>query len=214
MRLWAAFAVALLQLPMLSTQRLASGARPCPVFALPPLGATSGQLRHQIAVFSGVFKACRGRARGPALQGAAPRWDAGDAGEKDTAALLARMQRLEERLAAGEERARARISELEERLTVVEKRARVCIRVAQYNVLASYLGNNREPWFLYGALECGRTKLLPILHSVAVSASVLQRSAGGISRQDMTVQLPLHAAVHALEHADKPSFTRRMHLGK
>ena len=62
--------------------------------------------------------------------------------------------------------------------------------------------------------KCGRTKLLPILHSVAVSASVLQRSAGGISRQDMTVQLPLHAAVHALEHADNPSFTRRMHLGK
>ena len=151
MRLWAALAVALLQLPVLSTERLALGARPCPAFALPPLGATSGQLRHQIAVFSGVFKACRGRARGPALQGAAPRWDAGDAGEKDTAALLARMQRLEERLAAGEERARARISELEERLTVVEKRARVCIRVAQYNVLASYLGNNREPWFLYGA---------------------------------------------------------------
>ena len=134
MRLWAAFAVALLQLPMLSTQRLASGARPCPVFALPHLGATSGQLRHQIADgFSGVFKACIARARGPALQGAAPRWDAGDAGEKE-AALLARMQRLEERLAAGEERARARISELEERLTVVEKLARVCIRVAQYNV--------------------------------------------------------------------------------
>ena len=153
MRLWAALAVALLQLPVLSTERLALGARPCPAFALPPLGATSGQLRHQIAVFSGVFKACRGRARGPALQGAAPRWDAGDAGEKDTAALLARMQRLEERLAAGEERARARISELGERLTVVEKRARVCIRVAQYNVLASYLGNNREPWFLYGALD-------------------------------------------------------------
>ena len=25
-------------------------------------------------------------------------------------------------------------------------------RVAQYNILASYLGNNREPWFLFGAL--------------------------------------------------------------
>jgi len=46
----------------------------------------------------------------------------------------------------------ARMDELQSRVESLEKRTPVRFRVAQYNILSSYLGNNREPWFLFGAL--------------------------------------------------------------
>ena len=46
----------------------------------------------------------------------------------------------------------SRLDHLEQRVKSLERRSPVRFRVAQYNILSSYLGNNREPWFLFGAL--------------------------------------------------------------
>ena len=46
-----------------------------------------------------------------------------------------------------------RVSALQERVESLEKQTPARFRAAQYNILSSYLGNNREPWFLFGALS-------------------------------------------------------------
>mmetsp|Transcript_65883 Transcript_65883/g.157498 ORF Transcript_65883/g.157498 Transcript_65883/m.157498 type:complete len:625 (-) Transcript_65883:46-1920(-) len=44
------------------------------------------------------------------------------------------------------------IMELRQRVDDLEFLAPAIVRVAHYNILASYLGKNTQPWFLYGAL--------------------------------------------------------------
>jgi len=44
-----------------------------------------------------------------------------------------------------------RISELQQVVTSVQRDCRRTVSVLQYNILASYLGLNTQPWFLYGA---------------------------------------------------------------
>ena len=46
-----------------------------------------------------------------------------------------------------------RVSALQERVESLERQTPARFRAAQYNILSSYLGNNREPWFLFGALS-------------------------------------------------------------
>lgn len=62
-----------------------------------------------------------------------------------------------EELAADNERLKqvndaleARLALFEARLQQVERDQPLSFTVGQYNILASYLGNNTEPWFLYG----------------------------------------------------------------
>ena len=56
-----------------------------------------------------------------------------------------------------DESLRERIHELQERVSALQAEQQalwvsqsVIFTVAQYNILASYLGDNRQPWFLYG----------------------------------------------------------------
>lgn len=58
------------------------------------------------------------------------------------------------RIAALEDQVREqrnRIKHLEQILSSVQKDGRRSVSVLQYNILASYLGMNTQPWFLYGA---------------------------------------------------------------
>lgn len=59
----------------------------------------------------------------------------------------ARMQRLESLVQAQA----LQLEELRQTLGCVRRDARCTVSVLQYNILASYLGRNTQPWFLYGA---------------------------------------------------------------
>ena len=54
------------------------------------------------------------------------------------------------RLAAENARLEERLVQFEMRLQQLERDQMPSFTVGQYNILASYLGNNTEPWFLYG----------------------------------------------------------------
>mmetsp|Transcript_3226 Transcript_3226/g.7598 ORF Transcript_3226/g.7598 Transcript_3226/m.7598 type:complete len:615 (-) Transcript_3226:107-1951(-) len=72
--------------------------------------------------------------------------DVGNRSTSSMALLQDRVQRLEELT----EKQATVVSELREALVVVMRDARRTVSVLQYNILASYLGNNTKPWFLYG----------------------------------------------------------------
>ena len=69
---------------------------------------------------------------------------------------------LEERFAQMEARLQ-RVELLEARLEQVERDQVHSFTIAQYNILASYLGNNTEPWFLYGCPSLTENKRKQIL---------------------------------------------------
>ena len=71
-----------------------------------------------------------------------------------------------------------RVIELQGRIELLERRTPARFRTAQYNILSSYLGNNREPWFLFGALsqsgaDLERAKQISLRHNAKNDAGTL-----------------------------------------
>lgn len=73
--------------------------------------------------------------------------DTCDVDERKVFKLESRILQLEDLLRSQS----GRLGELETSLSCMQKEGQRTVSVLQYNILASYLGRNTQPWFLYGA---------------------------------------------------------------